>query len=200
MSVSPWLAADIWNYGGSARLMKGFSIQPWPYTVSLFPRWLWVVCWPQWQSQERKYTLWYQYSLISGSLLISNYLIKGRWIICGPEFLQTGADLHGSDVQLSPQCCHWLALSCWIYFCRCDLRRKFCFQPSDEGRQSLSLPGRKWGCAAITMGADRLVQVKWVCLCPRWWWLEVNDFCYCQPATTVLFNYYNSSLPFLNMV
>lgn len=114
---------------GISKVNEGFSIQPCPYTVSLFPPWLWLVCWPQWQSQERKYTLWYQYSLISGSLLISNYLIKGRWIICGPEFLQTGADLHGSDVQLSLQYCHWLALSCWIYFCRCDLHRKFCFHP-----------------------------------------------------------------------
>ncbi|OPJ79705.1 hypothetical protein AV530_002194 [Patagioenas fasciata monilis] len=43
---------------------------------------------------------------------------------------------------------------------RCDLHRKFCFQPGDEGRRSLSLPGRKWGCAGITRRTGRLVQVK----------------------------------------
>lgn len=174
MSVSCWLAADTWNYGGSARLMKGFSTETCPYTVSLCPPWLWVVWWPWWQSQERKYAPWYQYSLISSSLWISNYLIKGWWIICSPEFLQTGADLNGSAVQLSLQYCHWLPLSCWMYFCRCDLHRKFCFQRGDEGRLSLLVPGRKWGCAGITRRIDWLVRVKWVCLCPQWRWLEVN--------------------------
>lgn len=143
MSVSPWLAADIWNYGGSAGLMKGFFIQPCPYAASLSPPQLWVVWWPRWQSQERKYTLWYQRRLISGSLLISNYLIKGRWIICGPEFHTNRADLCGWDVHLSPPDCHWLALSCRIYFCRCDLHGKSRCHPGDAGRQSLSLPVRK---------------------------------------------------------
>lgn len=75
--------------------MKGFSLQPCPCSGSLSAPWLWEVWWPRRQSQERKHTPSQQCSLISGSLLISNYLIKGRWVICSPEFPQRGL-LHGS--------------------------------------------------------------------------------------------------------
>lgn len=47
------------------------------------------------------------------------------------------------EVLLScPQPCHWLALSCWIYFCPCDLHRKSWLVLEAEG---LSFPGRTWG-------------------------------------------------------
>lgn len=163
MSVSPWLAADIWNYGGSAGLMRGFFIQPCPYTVSLSPPRRWVVWWPRWQSQERKYTLWYQCSLISGPLLISNYLIKGWWIICGPEFCTNWGWSLWKCSSTASAILSLISSDMLNIFLQVWLAWEILFHPRDMGRQNLSLPGRKRGCVWTTRRTDRRVHARWVC-------------------------------------